>query len=77
VLVPYNAGARKSVVVSLGYTYSAKPDMICTAATRSPGSPDVKGVSIDTNDTTTATITVLRETDFGTYVNWLSWGTLW
>jgi hypothetical protein len=70
------SGAYSSAAAGFGVTYSVKPDMICTGASSVMGST-VKGVAIDTNDTTSVTLVVLRTNATGTYVNWLAWGTLW
>lgn len=70
------SGSYTSAVAGFGVTYSAKPDMICTGASSVMGST-VLGVAIDTNDTTSVTVVVLRTNSTGTYVNWIAWGTLW
>lgn len=70
------SGAYSTAATGFGYNYATKPDVICAGSSSVMGST-VPGVSVDTNDTATVWITVLRSNATGTYVDWIAWGTLW
>lgn len=72
--VPGGSGSYSSASSAFGVTYITKPDMVCTGASSVMGST-VSGVAIDTHDTDSVTIVVLRSNATGTYVNWVVWGT--
>jgi len=70
------SGSYSSASTAFGITYNAKPDMTSCGYTSVMGST-VKGVSIDTHDLDSVTCTVLRTNSTGTYVDWVSWGTVY
>jgi len=74
--VPGGSGAYSSANTAFGIYYNAKPEAQSCGSTSVMGST-VKGTSIDTHDTASITLTVLRTNATGTYVDWGVWGTVY
>jgi len=70
------SGSYTHVTTAFGITYNSKPEMVCCGYSSVMGS-SVKGVAIDTHDLDSVYITTLRSTSTGTYVDWVSWGTIY
>lgn len=74
--VPGGSGVYSTAATGFGIAYNAKPEGQSCVSTSVMGST-VKGGGIDTHDTQTVWITVLRTNSTGTYVDWGMWGTVY
>lgn len=70
------SGSYTDTVAGYGFTYNATPNVVVTGNTTVMGTT-VSGVSCDTLNTTSITVRVLRSNSTGTYVYWVSWGTVY
>jgi len=70
------SGTYKTASAGYGFNYASTPDAVCTGNTTVMGQT-VKGVSIDTLNTSSITCCVLRTNSTGTYVDWVSWGVVY